>query len=312
MTDIHTAADRAVRRSRQRLVSASGVDLCVQTFGDAGEPAILLIGGAASSMDWWEDEFCERLASGPRFVIRYDLRDTGQSATYQPGTPPYDQSDLVADADGLLEALGIAQAHVVGISMGGGLGQRLALDHADRVATLTLISTSPGGPGGPDNPDLPPMSEELASSFAEPAPEPDWSNREAVIDYIVEGQRPFAGSLPFDEAGLRALVARVVDRTVNVASSMTNHWIIDGGEPVRARLGELTVPTLVLHGTEDPLFPYGHAEALAAEIPGARLLPLEGGGHEMPPRPLWNRVVAAILEHTAERGNKQKQAGRRA
>ena len=301
MTDIHTAADRAVRRSRQRLVSANGVDLCVQTFGEAGAPAILLIGGAASSMEWWEDEFCERLASGQRFVIRYDLRDTGQSDAYEPGAPPYDHSDLVADAVGLLEALGIAQAHIVGISMGGGLGQRLALDHADRVATLTLISTSPGGPGGPDNPDLPPMSEELAASFAEPAPEPDWSNREAVIDYIVEGQRPFTVSLPFDEEGLHALVARVVDRTANIASSMTNHWILDGGEPLRPRLGEITAPTLVLHGTEDPLFPFGHAEALAAEIPGSRLLPLERVGHEMPPRPVWDRVVAAILAHTAER-----------
>ena len=122
-----------------------------------------------------------------------------------------------------------------------------------------------------------------------------------MIDYIVEGLRPYAGSFPFDEEGQRALVERVVDRTVNIASSMKNHWIIDGGEPLRRTLGEVSVPTLVLHGTEDPLFPFAHAEALAEEIPGARLLPLEGMGHEMPPRPLWDQVVAAILEHTAER-----------
>ena len=290
-----------VRRSRPKLVSANGVDLCVQTFGEASEPAILLIGGAESSMDWWEDEFCERLASGPRFVIRYDLRDTGQSVSYEPGAPGYDGFDLVADAVGVLDALRIARAHVVGISMGGGIGQHLALEHAGRVATLTLISTSPVGPRDADKPDLPQMSEELASRFAEPAPEPEWSDREAVIDYIVEGLRPYSGSFPFDEEGQRALVERVVDRTVNVASSMKNHWIIDGGEPLRRTLGEVSVPTLVLHGTEDALFPFAHAEALAEEIPGARLLPLEGMGHEMPPRPLWNQVVGAILEHTAER-----------
>lgn len=100
---------------------------------------------------------------------------------------------------------------------------------------------------------------------------------------------------------MRALVGRVVDRTVNIASSMTNHWIIDGGEPLRPRLGEVKAPTLVLHGTNDPLLPYGHAEALAREIPGAHLLPLERVGHEMPPRPAWDKVVAAILAHTTER-----------
>jgi len=300
VTGTPRAVDRGVQRSRPKLVSANGVDLCVQTFGEEGDPAILLIGGAQSSMDWWEVEFCELLASGPRFVIRYDLRDTGQSVSYEPGAPGYDGSDLVADAIGVLDALGIGRAHVVGISMGGGIAQHLALEHVARVATLTLISTSPVGPRGTDKPDLPPMSEELASRFAEPTPEPDWSDREAVIHYIVEGLRPFAGSWPFDEERQRALVERVVDRTVNIESSMKNHWIMDGGEPVRGRLGELNVPTLVLHGTEDPLFPYAHAEALADEIPGARLLPLVDGGHELPPRPLWNRVVAAILDHTAQ------------
>jgi pimeloyl-ACP methyl ester carboxylesterase len=291
-----------VHRSRPKLVSANGVDLCVQTFGESGEPAILLIAGAECSMDWWEDKFCELLAAGPRFVIRYDLRDTGQSVTYEPGAPGYDGSDLVADAVGLLDALGIARAHVVGISMGGGIAQHLALAHGDRVATLTLISTTPVGPRRAGKPELPGMSAELTARFAEAAPEPDWSDREAVVDYIVEGLRPFAGSLPFDEERQRALVERVYDRTVNIASSMENHWLIDGGEPPQKRLGELSVPTLVLHGTEDPLFPYAHAEALAAEIPGTRLLPLEEVGHEIPPRPVWKRVVAAVLEHTCERG----------
>ena len=177
--------------------------------------------------------------------------------------------------------------------MGGGIAQHLALDHADRVASLTLIATSPGGP------DLPPMSHELRARFEEPPPEPDWSDRQAVVDYLVDELRPFAGTLPFDEEAMRALVARIVDRTVDIEAATKNHWLLDGGEPLRPRLGEIRAPTLVLHGTEDPLFPYGHAEALAAEIPRARLRPLEGMGHEVPPRPLWDQVVAAVLDHTA-------------
>jgi pimeloyl-ACP methyl ester carboxylesterase len=120
-----------------------------------------------------------------------------------------------------------------------------------------------------------------------------------VIDYIVEGERPFAGSQPFDDAAMRAIAARVVDRTVNIASSMTNHAGIDGGDRWRERLGELGAPTLVVHGTEDPLFPFGNAVALEEEIPGARLLALERVGHEVPPRALWDVVVPAILRHTS-------------
>ena len=292
------ASDRRVRRSGPERVSANGVDLCVQTFGDPADPAILLIGGAECSMDWWEDEFCELLAVGLRFVIRYDQRDTGQSITYPPGAPEYDGTDLTKDAVGVLDALGIKRAHIVGMSSGGGIGQELALVHADRVATLTLISTSPVGPRPAARSELPSMSKELASRFTEPPPEPDWSDREAVIHHIVEGLRPFSGSLPFEEDRQRELVERVVDRTVNIESSMKNHWLLDQGEPVPKPVSEIAAPTLVLHGTEDPLFPYEHGEALAREIPGGHLIPLEGAGHELPPRPLWNKVVAALLEHT--------------
>jgi pimeloyl-ACP methyl ester carboxylesterase len=284
-----------VDTSQPTLLPVDGVELCVQTFGDPASAAILLIAGAASSMDWWEDELCERLASGPRLVIRYDLRDTGQSQSHEPGAPGYSGADLVTDAVGVLEAVRVDRAHVVGISMGGGIAQHLALDHADRVATLTLMSTSPGGRG------LPPMADELKARFEEQLPEPDWSDREAVVDYIVEDLRAYAGTHPVDDGAVRALVGRIVDRTTRIESSMKNHWLLAGGEPLRPRLGEIEAPTLVLHGTEDPLFHYGHAEALAAEIPGARLLPLAGMGHEMPPRALWDRVVAAILDHTAER-----------
>jgi pimeloyl-ACP methyl ester carboxylesterase len=250
-------------------------------------------------MDWWEEELCERLAAGPRFVIRYDLRDTGQSATYEPGAPEYEGDDLVADAVGVLDALGVPEAHVFGLSMGGGIAQHLAVSHSDRVASLTLESTSPG-PGGPDEPELPPMSRELAAF--EPAPEPDWADEDAVVDYVVAGLYPYAGSVRFDEGHMRELVARIARRTIDMHSSQTNHWIIEGGDPVRDRLGEIAAPTLVLHGTEDPLFPIAHGETLARLIPGARLVPLEGVGHEFPPRQVWDQVVEELLDHTAGNG----------
>jgi len=288
---------RTLRRSGEKIVRANGVDLCLETFGDPADAAILLIGGAAASMDWWYDELCERLAGGGRFVVRYDLRDTGRSVTYAPGKPPYRGPDLVADAVGLLDALGLARAHVVGISMGGGIAQRLAFDHADRVASLTLMSTSGGGD------DLPPMSEELAAAFESPPASPDWADRSAVVDWVVESNRPFIGSVTLDEGELRALVERIYDRTNDMASTQTNHWLLESDPSTPLRLDEITAPTLVFHGTEDPLLPFPHGEALAREIPDARLVPLEGVGHEMPPPATWGLVVAELLGHTESRGS---------
>jgi pimeloyl-ACP methyl ester carboxylesterase len=283
--------------SNERIVRANEVDLCLETFGDPANPAILLIAGAASSMLSWEDDFCERLAAGSRLVIRYDQRDTGRSVTYEPGAPKYTGTDLVDDAVGILDALGVERAHVVGISMGGGIAQFLTLDHPDRVASLTLISTS----GGPGDPDLPGTSEELRAHFASPPPDPDWSDRAALINYVVEDARAYASkSRPFDEEAWRELAGRDFDRSVNMASSMKNHALVEGGESWRERLGEIRIPTLVLHGTEDPLFPYEHGVALANEIPGAQLLPLEETGHELP-RAVWDVVVGAILRQTGHR-----------
>src|SRR3954465_14262747 len=126
----------------EAMVGVGDVELCVETFGAATDPAILLIAGASAPMDWWDPRFCARLAGGGRFVIRYDHRDTGRSVSYPPGRPGYTGANLVADAAGVLDAYGISAAHVVGVSMGGAIAQLLALDFADRVLSLVLISTS--------------------------------------------------------------------------------------------------------------------------------------------------------------------------
>jgi pimeloyl-ACP methyl ester carboxylesterase len=279
----------------RQIVRANGVDLCVETIGDPGDPPILLIMGNSGSMDWWETEFRERLVAGGRFVIRYDLRDTGESVTYEAGTPPYTGDDLIADAVGVLDALDLRLAHVVGISMGGALAQLIAIEHGDRVASLTLISTSPAGPGEDD---LPGMSEEALGLFGGIA-EPDWSDRDAAIAYVTElGRAAAARSEPFDEDAMRTLAGTVFDRSINIASSYTNHHRIDGPGRWRERLGEIRAPTVVLHGDEDPVFAIEHGAALAREIPGAELVRLEGVGHELPRR-AWDEVVAAIVRVSA-------------
>jgi pimeloyl-ACP methyl ester carboxylesterase len=279
--------------SNEKIVRANGVDLCVETSGDPADPPILLIHGAAASLIAWEDEFCERLAAGSRFVIRYDHRDTGRSVSYEPGAPQYTLRDLVADVVSLLDVFDLGSAHLVGRSMGGGIAMLAALDYPDRVASLTLVGTSPGGS------DLPPMSEEFLAHISGGS-SPDWSDREAVIDHVIGLLGVYSGgSGHFDEAAMRDLVGRDVDRTVNIASSQTNHFIIDIGEPFRDRLGEIRAPTLVIHGTEDPVFPLGHALTLAKEIPGAELLALEQTGHELPGA-VWDVVVPAILRHTSD------------
>ena len=275
-----------------RIVEVNGVGLCVDTTGDPSDPAILLIGGMGASMDWWEEEFCERLAAGGRFVIRYDHRDTGQSVSYPAGAPGYTGADLAADAAGVLDAFGRRSAHLAGISMGGALAQQVALAHPDRVDSLVLFSTSPAVPVRSE---LPPMSEGLRAWFAAEVPWPDWAERAAVIDYLTGYERRLEGADYFDEAHVRGLVARIVDRTRNMAASVMNHALAEDGELARCPLGTIAAPVLVVHGTADPMFPFGHAEALAREIPQATLLPLAGVGHQMPPRAWWPTVIAAML-----------------
>src|SRR3954453_23202180 len=131
----------------ERIVHANGVELCAETFGEPGDPALLLVHGAGSSLLSWDERLCARLADGGRLVIRYDLRDAGRSVTYEVGAPPYSMRDEVDGGIGLLDALGLARAHLVGMSGGGVLAQLAAVDHPVRVASLTLASSTPGVPG---------------------------------------------------------------------------------------------------------------------------------------------------------------------
>jgi pimeloyl-ACP methyl ester carboxylesterase len=277
------------------MIEANGVELCTESFGDPAEPPILLVMGIGGSMLWWEEGFCRMLAEGGRFVIRYDHRDTGRSVTYEPGRPEYTGADLVADAVGVLDAYRVTAAHMVGVSAGGACAQLLALELPDRVLSLVLISTSPATPGQRG---LPSATERYRRFLANATV--DWSDAESVIEYLVGYARVLAGEeRPFDEAAARELVRRDVERAHNIASS-ENHALIAEGDAPSEPLSSIAVPTLVIHGTADPMFPLEHGRALAEEIPGARLLPLEGAGHGVE-RADWETIAGAILAHTGGR-----------
>lgn len=285
-----TADTRIVRVEDQ-------VEICAEALGEPDAPTLLLIGGASWSMDRWEDGLCRRIVERARRVIRYDQRDTGRSTSWPPGSPGYSGADLVADAIAVLDAYAVEHAHAVGLSMGGGIAQRLAFEHRCRLATLALLSTSPIDPGIEG---LTGMAPELQATFAADTPQPNWTDRDAVVDYIVEVERPYAGPGNFDEGRLRTVAARVFDRSADMAASLTNHYLLDDDGPADCRLSRLDgLPTLVVHGAADPLFPIAHGRALADAIPGAHLIELKGVGHQLPPPGTWDILVDALTEHTA-------------
>jgi pimeloyl-ACP methyl ester carboxylesterase len=279
-----------------RTVHVNGVDLRLQAHGDSADPVVLLISGAATTMDMWPGPCCEQLAAGGRYVVRYDLRDTGESTTYGAGGATYTFTDLVGDVVALLDELGVERAHLAGMSMGGSIAQVVALSWPDRVETITLVATSPVVAGERALPEM--TTQDQAEFGAVPAP--DWSDPDSVVDYLVGSERICAArTVPFDSEAIRATMRAVVDRSSDPAA-MENHFSLDFTEQPGWSLARIAAPTLAVHGDEDPVFPLPHGQALAAEIPGARLLVLPQVGHEVPPR-CWDDLIDALLRHTAAR-----------
>lgn len=281
------------RTAAARTIRVDGIEIATEAFGDPARPPVLLIMGAMASMLWWPDEFCRQLAGRGRYVIRYDNRDTGLSATWEPGKPGYTFDDMADDVVRVLDGYSLSAAHVAGMSMGGMIAQLVALEHPARVLSLTAISTSPVGV---DTSHLPQTTEAYQEHSAQAA-DLDWSDRDATIEFMVEDMRAIAGpALPFDEAAARAFVERDHDRAKRFASA-TNHFLLKGDKERGGGLSDLRVPLLVIHGTADPIFPIEHSEASALAVAGARLVRLEGGGHELH-EAHWPQIIAAIVQHT--------------
>jgi pimeloyl-ACP methyl ester carboxylesterase len=274
------------------MVEANEVTLCTEPFGDPHDPAVLLITGIGGSMLWWDEELCRMLAARGRHVIRYDHRDTGRSTACEPGRPDYTGAQMVEDAVGVLDAYGLGAAHLVGVSAGGAFAQLLALDHPERVLSLALVSTSAATPGDRV---LPGPTAAFGRFVADATV--DWSDDASVVEYLVGYTRVLAGDRrPFDEAAARELIDREIARTPDVAT-LQNHDLLGDDGRSYPPLSSIAAPTLVIHGSADPMFPLAHGEALAAEIPGARLLMLDGAGHGVD-RADWDTIVDAIAVHT--------------
>ncbi|MFF1718035.1 alpha/beta fold hydrolase [Streptomyces sviceus] len=262
-------------------VNARGIALGIESFGDHDAPLVLLAGG--TTMLSWPDALCERLAAGGRRVVRYDLRDSGESTTTDPMAPAYTLRDLATDAAALADALGGGPAHLAGIGVGGMVAQVAVLDHPDAFSALTLVATRPVAPGPVDE-DLPDHDQStMRQRFAREMP--DWTDREAVAAFVAAG----AEILGDDPVAAHATAARIWDRTPGTAPpvQMANQLgVVFAGldcEPRwRERLPEIEVPTLVVHGRRNPFFPVGNGEAIARDIAGARMLVLEEAATAIP------------------------------
>lgn len=284
-------ATRKEERMSEKIIRDGGLAIATEAFGDLAHLPILLIMGGGASMLWWPDEFCARLADQGRFVIRYDQRETGLT-TSLPVDTPFTIDDLVEDAFRVLDGYGLLASHFVGMSFGAMIGQYAALQQPSRVRTLTTISSSPVGM---DTSHLP-RSSDAYRRHAATADAVDWSNRDQAIAYALEESRIIAGTAhPFDEARVKAFLERDFDRAGGHPGESHFHWT--DGEERQNRLRELKPPLLVIHGTADPLYPVEHGVALSQAVDGAKLVLLEGGGHEIHPAD-WDAIIAAIAAHT--------------
>ncbi|HLQ14681.1 MAG TPA: alpha/beta fold hydrolase [Candidatus Eisenbacteria bacterium] len=278
---------------------ANGMELEYETLGDRAAEPLLLVAGLSQQLIGWDDDFCSQLADRGFHVIRFDNRDCGLStwmeeagpadiaAAYSGNAKPaYQLDDLADDAVGLLDDLGIGAAHVVGASMGGFIAQLVALNHPDRVLSLTSIMS---GPGGHD--EVAPKPEGAAVLMARPP-----ATREERIEQAMSLHHALLGSRdPFDEAYERARATRAVDRAYYPAGVGRQLVAILAAKSRLERLKALRVPTLVIHGIDDVLVPVENGRLVAAAVPGARLVEFEGMGHNLPRR-VWPEGLDAIEE----------------
>jgi pimeloyl-ACP methyl ester carboxylesterase len=285
----------------------NGIEIEYETFGAPGAKPMLLIMGLGGQMVLWDERFCEQLAKRGFRVIRFDNRDIGLSTamdsaglpdlaaaitaglTGQPYEAAYTLSDMAADSAGLLDALNIKSADVVGASMGGMIAQTLAIEHPKRVRTLTSIMSTTGDAS------LPPPHPEALNALMSPPPE----DRAGAIEHGVKIFKMIGshGAL-WEEDQIRKLSTQQYDRGVNPAGIMRQLAAIIASGSRTEKLKQLDVPTLVIHGRIDPLIPHECGVATAAAIPGARLESVDGMGHDMP-TVLWPRLIDWICENTA-------------
>lgn len=296
----------------ERLIEMDGVELWTEEFGDPAHPPVLLIAGSMAQAVTWPEEFVGRLVAGERRVIRYDHRDTGRSGTIDFARTPYTWNDLKEDVLRVMDAYGLDDAHLVGHSAGGLLGQFIAVERPERVRTLTVIGSSPLGdregevimraltgqpqPEGSLPPPLPEFTEFYTKVIAGPPP----ATRGERIELMIEEARVLNGTaLPFDEDAERRLAERVHERARDL-SALANHRLAAARDPhfePQGVLGRITAPTLVVEGTHEPAKP-GHGVLIAERIPGAKLLMIQDMGHMLAPR-VRDEVADAVLAHTA-------------
>ncbi|RBY77360.1 alpha/beta hydrolase [Blastococcus sp. TF02-09] len=277
------------------------IELAHETFGDRGSTPLLLISGLGSQMISYPDELCEGLAAQGLFVIRFDNRDVGLSThLHAAGTPRlgdvrrgdrssirYELADMAADAAGLIEALGLDSVHVVGVSMGGMIAQRLAITYPERVRSLTSIMSTTGDRtvGG---------ASEAAQAvlYAPPA-----QDRDGAIERQLQTSRVIGSpSFPLDEDAVRARAGLAFDRGHDPAGVARQLAAIVASPDRTADLGRLSMPTLVIHGSDDALVNVSGGRATAAAVPGAELVVIDGMGHDLP-RPLWPELTERIAAH---------------
>lgn len=285
------------------IVQAHGIELAYESFGEQNDPPVVLIMGLGAQMIAWPDELCALLAEGGYFVVRFDNRDAGLSSHLRDrgsptpmavlarrSPPPYSIDDMADDTAALLAALELAPAHVVGASMGGFIAQTVALRHPEKVRTLSLIMTSTGSRRvGHPHP-------RVAARLTRRRPELD---RQAAINTVVETFRLIGSpGYPFDEARMRHLAGRSYDRAYDPGGVLRQLAAVATQPDRSRRLAGVRVPTVVIHGMDDPLVGVSGGRALAKAIPGARFVGFPGMGHDLP-RELWPRLAETICATAA-------------